>query len=115
MVPATPLAAGPVATTGLQVQLGDDEEREARRAAVLRDMETRLAALGTISKPVHTLKFLNSVAYKAVGGQQLQGNCMFCGHFIKSTGATRVVDHFGSCVLCPEQVKQPCIGFRSGT
>ena len=35
MVPtAMPLAA----TTGLQVQLGDDEEREARRAAVLRDM-----------------------------------------------------------------------------
>ena len=46
MVPTTmPLAA----TTGLQVQLGYDEEREARRAAVLRDMETRLAALGTIS------------------------------------------------------------------
>ena len=30
---AMPLAA----TTGLQVQLGDDEEREARRAAVLRE------------------------------------------------------------------------------
>ena len=38
MVPtAMPLAA----TTGLQVQLGDEEEREARRAAVLRDMEDR--------------------------------------------------------------------------
>ena len=38
MVPTTmPLAA----TTGLQVQLGDDEEREARRAAVLRDTEQR--------------------------------------------------------------------------
>ena len=64
MVPtAMPLAVGPAATTGLQVQLGDDEERKARRAAVLRDMETRLAALGTISKPVHTLKFLNSVEH----------------------------------------------------
>ena len=43
MVPtAMPLAA----TTGLQVQLGDDEEHEARRAAVLRDMETRHAARG---------------------------------------------------------------------
>ena len=46
MVPTTmPLAA----TTGLQVQLGDDEEREARRAAVLRDMETR-AAEGGVSE-----------------------------------------------------------------
>ena len=51
MVPtAMPLAA----TTGQQVQLGDDKEREARRAAVLRDMETRLAALGTISKRPHS-------------------------------------------------------------
>ena len=34
---AMPLAA----TTGLQVQLGDDEEREARRSAVLHDIECR--------------------------------------------------------------------------
>ena len=43
MVPTTmPLAA----TTGLQVQLGDDDEREARRAAVLRDMETMRSHVG---------------------------------------------------------------------
>ena len=45
------MAMVPEATTGLQVQLGDNEAREARRAAVLHDMETRLAALGAISKP----------------------------------------------------------------
>ena len=28
-----------------QVQLGDDDDREARRAAVLRDMETRFARI----------------------------------------------------------------------
>mgnify|MGYP006168167129 CR=1 FL=1 len=63
---------------------------------------------------MHALKFLN-LEYKAVGGQQLQGNCMFCGHPVKSTGATRVVDHFIGFVLCPEQVKQPCQGFRANT
>ena len=35
---------------------------------MLADMETRLAALGEISKPVHVLKFLNNLEYKAVGG-----------------------------------------------
>ena len=52
----------------LQVQLGDDDARTARGLAVLADMETRLAALGEISKPVHVLKFLNNLEYKAVGG-----------------------------------------------
>ena len=101
--------------TALQVQLGDDDARTARGLALLADTETRLAALGEISKPVHALKFLNNLEYKAVGGQQLQGNCMFCGHPVKSTGATRVVDHFIGFVLCPEQVKQPCQGFRANT
>ena len=48
-----------------QVVLGDDDEREARRAAVISDMESRLATLGQITKPIHTLKFLNNIEYKA--------------------------------------------------
>ena len=51
--------------TALQVQLGDDDARTARGLALLADTETRLAALGEISKPVHALKFLN-LEYKAV-------------------------------------------------
>ena len=47
--------------TALQVQLGDDDARTARGLAVLADMETRLAALGEISKPVHVLKFRRHV------------------------------------------------------
>ena len=46
--------------SALQVQLGDDDARTARGLALLADTETRLAALGEISKPVHALKFLNN-------------------------------------------------------
>ena len=72
--------------TALQVQLGDDDARTARGLALLADTETRLAALGEISKPVHALKFLNNLEYKAVGGQQLQGICMSCGHLLDHGG-----------------------------
>ena len=39
------------AQTWLHAQLVDDDERESRRAAVLADMETRLATVGEITKP----------------------------------------------------------------
>ena len=116
-----PPAAGGIApmvtpvATALQGCLGDEEEREARRAAILTDMQERITALGEITKPKHMISFLNGVAYKTVGGQQLSGNCMFCKTHVKSTGATRVVDHFISCALCPAEVKTPCKGFRTGT
>ena len=93
---------GPAATALQQGQLGAEEEREERRLAVLADMETRLGAVGEITKPKQVLPFVDNVVYKAVGSQQLKANCMFCGQLINSTGATRVVDHFAfDCVLLP--------------
>ena len=34
-----------------QVQLGDDDDREARRAAVIAEMDARLATVGEITRP----------------------------------------------------------------
>ena len=62
MVPASPLAMALVrASTQLQVQLGDDGDREARRAVVIADMESRLATVGEIKKPIQTLKLVNNI------------------------------------------------------
>ena len=105
------------AAGAMQQQLGDDDERQAKQLALQRDAETRLAALGTggIQKPKDTLAFLNNLVYKKVGGQQLTGNCMWCNKAINSTGATKVVDHFAICMLCPRDVKQACTRLREGT
>jgi len=48
-------------------QLGDGDERESRRAAVISNMESRLTTVDEIKKPIHTLKFLNDIEYKQVG------------------------------------------------
>ena len=37
-----------------QVQLGDDDDREARRAAVIAEMDSRLATVGEITRRVHS-------------------------------------------------------------
>ena len=50
------LAAAQETAALAQQQLGDDDEREARQLALQRDVETRLAALGSggIKKPKDT-------------------------------------------------------------
>ena len=50
-----------------QVLLGDDDDCEARRAAVIAEMESRLLTVGEIKKPIQTLKFVNNLEYKTVG------------------------------------------------
>ena len=111
------MALAPLPAGGIQEQLGDDEDRDARQLALQRDTETRLATLGEggIRRPKDTLTFLNNVAYKKVGGQQLTANCMWCANAINSTGASRVVDHFLACLLCPSDVKESCMKLRNET
>ena len=47
-------------------------------------MAGRLASLGTggIQNPKDVLAFVNNLTYKAVGGQQLECDCMFCNRHI---------------------------------
>lgn len=101
----------------VQAHLGDDDAVDARLARLQDDVSTRLATLGNggIQKPKDILKFVDNLAYKAVGGQQLECDCMFCGKHLISTGATKVVDHYKACGLCPAEVKSACIEFRNDT
>ena len=91
-----------------QPLLGDDDDKEARHAAMLEQVNDIVARLGDtgISKPKDALLFVVNLQYKKVGGQQLECQCMFCNKLISSTGATRVVDHLIVCILCPDAVKQ---------
>ena len=101
-----------------QELLGDDDTREERWTALLDEVNDIVAKLGDagITKPKEALLFIRNVQYKKVGGQQLEGNCMFCTKKITSTGATRVVDHFVSqCALCPPAVKAPFVAMREQT
>lgn len=74
--------------------------------------ETRdkLIAIGNagITKPKHELDFLSNLTYKAAGGQQLQGNCIFCSLLVTSTEATRVVDHLVLCQLFRPEIRTMC-------
>lgn len=100
-----------------QALLGDDDEAEGKLATIHSETRDKLAALGDagLAKPKQVLQFVTDLAYKKVGGQQLTCKCMFCFRTINSTGATRVVDHFVECVLCPKEVKEPCMAMRDGT
>ena len=101
-----------------QPALGDDEDAETRLAEVKEKVAYKLSMLGDvgITKPKQVLDFMEDVTFKKVGGQQLTCKCMFCGTFIQSTGATRIVDHLSSaCVLCPTSVKAPCVAMRATT
>ena len=81
LVPAQALVAE-------QGQLGDAEDIDKRLTAQATDVAGRLASLGTggIQNPKDVLAFVNNLTYKAVGGQQLECDCMFCNRHITSTG-----------------------------
>ena len=105
-------------SASVQARLGDDGEREARRAAIFEEVHDKLVQLGDkgITKPKDALIFVRNLKFKKVGGQQLDCNCMFCDKSISSTGATRVVDHFCStCVLVPKEVKDPFVALLQDT
>jgi hypothetical protein len=96
--------------------LGDNETALARLAEIHEEASQLLADIGgAIEKPKGTLTFVKDLTYTSVGGQQLKCKCMFCGFLISSTGATRVVDHFLKCALCPPIVKDQCRALREGT
>ena len=62
------------------------------------DMEGRLQKLGAggIEKPKDLLNFVNDLKYKAVGGQQLEGDCI---HELDKLGA------LGAMICCVLEVR----------
>ena len=105
------------ATNDTQMLLGDTEVTETRLQLLHAEARDKLARYGDagITKPKHVLDFVRDLAYKKVGGQQLTGKCMFCATSLNSTGATRVVDHFIACVLCPTEIQLKCKAMRDDT
>ena len=98
--------------------LGDDTSaQQTRLAALHEECRDKLVVMGEggFNQPKHALHFTIDLKYKTVGGQQLSCKCMFCFKIIHSTGASRVVDHFNNCVLCPAILKELCEGLRAGT
>ena len=80
------------------------------------DCRDKLALLGDagITKPKQMLDFTRDLVHKS--GQQIECFCMFCPNKkISSTGATRVVDHYLTCPLCPKEIKEACQALRAGT
>ena len=103
-----------------QTLLGDADDKKERLEALEQEVQDKITALGgRIDKPKHALRFVTNIQYKAVGGQQLTADCMFCRKSISSTGATRVVDHFKECGLVRqegclfEQLVHDCLVFCS--
>lgn len=93
--------------------LGGENDRERRREQLLEEAGSILEEIGGYEddhglkvKPKYAVKFFKNVAYKAVGGQQLQADCMFCNVNLASTGSTRLVQHLSSCLLAPKTVKE---------
>ena len=108
-----PLVVAPTAAVA-QAQLGDDDALQARLHALAEEVTEKLAAIVDF-KPKDALRFVRGLSYKKVGGQQLEGDCMFCGKHLNSTGATKVVDHFKTCALCVPELKAKCAALRDET
>ena len=106
-----------VATTQRQALLGDVEDSEERRLTLVEETNQKMERFGDagITKPKQVLDFVRNLQYKTVGGQQFQGNCMFCNISIHSTGATRVVCHLVECVLATAQIKKQCAALVAST
>lgn len=84
-----------------QSTLGDNRSERAER--LLESVQIKLA-VQPIERPKHVLQFFE-VKYKNIGGSQLEGTCMFCDRVVRSTGATRLIEHLAHCSMCAPPVK----------
>ena len=99
-----------------QLQGAAPNATETRLVPIYAECRNKLAALGEagIVKPKDVLQFTRDLTKKS--GQQIECLCMFCPEKkITSTGATRVVDHYVLCPLCPKEIKEACQALRAGT
>ena len=117
LAPRLPGAAQGASITVRQSCLSDDGGTR-NAASLLAAAQVILSQFGSdgVTKPKQLLEFTVNLKYKSVGSQQLEADCMFCFYHIKSTGASRVVDHFlDHCLLCPRVVHEACSHLRAKT
>ena len=61
---------------------------------------------GVTLKPSHIFSFYENVVNKnPQNAQQKEGDCIFCGRKVPSTGPYRWVTHMINCAVCPRAVR----------
>lgn len=91
-----------------QTVLGDSDDAAEHMNAMQEATALVLKQIGgieAIRKPKSVYPFFKNITHKSIGGQQLQGNCMFCGTSVISTAATRLIQHLKGCPRCPRDVQ----------
>ena len=95
-------------------RLAHAQQRADELQALLDQKFEQLGEAGIV-RPKDTLLFVENLEHKDGKGTQITCSCMFCRTRVISTGATRVIDHFLSCPLCPQSVKAPVQALRDST
>ena len=81
----------------MQVGTLDVEAERARALAVFEPLKAEL-------KPKHALEFFSNIEKKnPANQQQIEACCTLCDTTVRSTGATKLVDHLIRCPLCPRK------------
>ena len=114
MSAAGAVAVAAAAVLGAAERLAHAQQRADEMQALLDQKFEQLGEAGIV-RPKDTLLFVENLEHKDGKGTQITCSCMFCRTRVISTGATRVIDHFLSCPLCPQSVKAPVQALRDGT